>query len=97
MHRIGRGKHDQRAHRHERRVQALRQREAVEHQSDDAAAGDADDAAEHRIAQEYHQRMRPALVADQQELHQQQREKDRERIVGAGFDFQRCAHARAQP
>ena len=97
MHRIGEGEHDQRAHRHERRVQALRQRQPVEHQRDDPPAGDADDAAEHRIAHEGHQRMRPALVADQQDLDQQQRQEHRERIVGAGFHFQRGAHARAQP
>ena len=89
VHRIGGGKDDQRAHRHEWRMQTLRQREPIEHERDDPTAGEADDAAKHRIAQECHQRMRPALVADQQDLHQQQREKDRERIVGARLDFQR--------
>ena len=40
MHHVGEGEDDQRAHRHERRVQALRQRQTVEHQRDDAPAGD---------------------------------------------------------
>src|SRR5450830_1426734 len=97
MYGLGGREYDKRAHRHERRMQSLRQSKPVEHQRDDPPAGDADDATQHGIAQEDHQHMRPGLVAGQQELHQQQRKKDRERIVGAGFDFQRRAHARAQP
>ena len=34
--------------------------------------------------------------ADEQDLHQRQREKNRKRIVGAGLDFERGADARAQ-
>ena len=33
----------------------------------------------------------------QQDFHQHEREKDRERIVGAGFDLDRGGDARAQP
>ena len=74
-------------------MQALRQRQSVEHQSNDLAAGKADDAAENGIAQEGEQRMRPTLLAEQQDFDQQQREKDGERIVGAGFHLQ---HTRAR-
>ncbi len=37
------------------------------------------------------------VIAGQQNLDQRDRQKDRERIVGAGFDLQRCGDARAQP
>ncbi len=46
---------------------------------------------------ESHRTHRPALIADQQKFDQQDSEKDCERIVGAGLDFKRRAHARAQP
>ena len=97
VHRVGEGEHHQRADRDERRVQALRQHEPVEHQRDDSPAAIADDAAENRRRAGTSQRVRPALVADQQDLDQQQGEKHRERIVGAGLDLERRAHARAQP
>ena len=97
VHRVGEGEDNQRADRHERRMQALRQRQSVEHQSNDLAAGETDNAAEDGIAQESHHSMRPALIADQQDLYQQQGKKHRERIIGAGFHFQHGAHARTQP
>ena len=39
----------------------------------------------------------PRLAADEQEFHQDDGQKDRERIVEAGFDLQRRADARPQP
>ena len=81
----------------ERRVQALRQRHAIERQHDEAAADHADDRAEKRLAGEFHRNMRERTRAARDELDQHQREKDREGIVGAGFGFQRRTDARAQP
>ena len=79
------------------RVQALRQRHAVERQHHQTAADDADDAAEHGFAAKLQRDMRRRALADRNELDQHQREKYRERIVGAGFRLQRRADARAQP
>ena len=49
------------------------------------------------FAQERHCCMRPTLVADEQDLDQQQGEKHRKRIVGAELDLQHGPHARPQP
>ena len=96
--RLGQAEHHQRAGGDERRVQALRQRQAVEHQHDGAAADPADEAAEDRLlAQQRRAMSLHALVAEQQDLDQHDGEEDRERIVDAGLDLERRADARAQP
>ena len=74
----------------------MRQYEPVEDQGNDLAAGKTNDTAKDGIAQESRHCVRPALIADQQDLHQQQGKKHREGIVGAGFDFEHGAHARTQ-
>src|SRR4029077_14305141 len=61
VHGVGKSKDDQRAHRHEWRMQPLRQGEPIEHERYDLTASEANDAAEDRIAQQSHQRIRPAF------------------------------------
>jgi len=41
--------------------------------------------------------VRPAFIADQKNFDQQQRQENREWIVGARLDFEDRTHARAQP
>ncbi len=79
-----------------RRMQALRQRHPVEREHHEPAAGHADDGAKHGLAAEFERDMQSRTFADRNQLNQHQREKHRERIVGAGFDLQRCADARTQ-
>ncbi len=86
----------QRGGRDERRMQALRQRHAVERQHDEAAADHAHDCAKDRLAGEFHRDMRQRAFAPRNEFDQHQGEEDREGIVGAGFRLQRRADARAQ-
>ena len=81
----------------ERRVQALRQRHAIERQHHQPAADHADDGAQHRLAAEFQRDMPCRAVADRNQFDQHQREKYREGIVGAGFGLQRRADARPQP
>ena len=78
------------------RMQALRQRHAIERHHHQTAADHPDDGAEQAFARELHGDMRGRAFADRNELDQHQREKDGERIVGAGFSFQGCADTRAQ-
>ena len=96
--RLGEREHDQRRDRHEWRMQALRQIEAIEHPDHRAAAGIADDTADDRLpCQESRCELQPVLLAEQQNLHQHDGEEDGERVVGAGFDFEGRAHPRSQP
>src|SRR5215475_2456466 len=83
VYRVGESKDDQSAHRHEWCVQALRQSEPIEDERYDLTAGETDDAAENRVPQKSHQRMRPALLPHQQYLDQEEREKYRKGIVGS--------------
>ena len=53
--------------------------------------------AEDRLLGEHGRDMLPGAVADREEFDQQDGEQHRERIVAAGFDFERRADARAQP
>ena len=78
------------------RMQALRQRHAIERQHHQTAADHADDGAEQAFARELQHNMRRRAFTDRNELDQHQGEKDRERIVGAGFGFQGCADTGAQ-
>ncbi len=79
------------------RMQALRQRHPIERQHHQTAAEDADDGAEHGLAAEFERNMPCRAFADRNQFDQHQREKYRERIVGAGFGLQRRADAGAQP
>src|SRR5262249_13351279 len=83
VHRVGESKDDQSAHRHEWRVQALRQSQPIEDDCSDLTAGAPDDEPENRVRQKSHQRMRPALLPHQQYLDQEEREKYRKGIVGS--------------
>ncbi len=83
--------------RDERRVQALRQVEPVEHQHHQPAAEIADQAAEHEFAGQQHGDAAPRPVAEQQVFDQRDGEEDRDRIVEPGFDLQRGVDARPQP
>ena len=87
---------DERARGHERRVQALRQREPVEHEHDGPPAENADDGAEHGLLGQHRQHVSPRPFARRQILDQKDGEQDRERIVAAGFDLERSADAGAQ-
>ena len=78
-------------------MQPLRQPEAVERPHDGAAAGDAEHGPEHRFHRKPGEDLEPGFVAADQDLHQHDGEEDRERIVGAGFDFQRGTDLRPQP
>ena len=82
-----------------RRVQALRQRHPVQRQHHETAADHADDAAEHGLTGKLQRDLPGRAFADRNEFDQHQRQKHRERIVGAGFDLQRRADAgtQAQP
>ena len=97
MHDICKGKNDQRTDSDEWRMQTLRERQAIDHERDNSTAQKPHDAAKDGIAQERDQRVRPALVADQQNFDQQQRKKDGEWVVRARFHFEHGADARAQP
>ncbi len=81
----------------ERRVQPLRQRDAVQPQHHQPAADHADDGAEHGLADEFQHHVPDRAFADRNQFHQHQGEKHRERIVGAGFDLQRRTDAGTQP
>src|SRR6185369_12663431 len=93
---VGKSKDDQRAHRHEWRMQSLRQSEPIEHERYDLTAGEANDAAEDRIAQQSHQRIRPAFLADQQNLDQQESKKYRKGVIGPRLDLKNRTDARPQ-
>ncbi len=97
MDRGGEAEDHQRAGGHERRVQALRERQPVEHENDDPAANRTDDGAEDRLLREHRQHVLPRAVADGEKLDQEDGQQDRERIVAAGLDLERRADARAQP
>ena len=97
MHDLRAAENHQRRGGDERRVQPLRQRDAVQPQHHQPAAEHADDGAEHGLAGEFQHHMRDRAFADRNQFHQHQGEKHRERIVGAGFDLQRRADARTQP
>ena len=78
------------------RMQALRQRHAIERHHHQTATDHADDGAEQAFARKLHGDMQRRAFTDRNEFDQHQREKDRERIVGAGFGFQGCADTGAQ-
>ena len=88
---------DERGRRHERRVQPLRQRHLVEADHHQAAADDAEQRAEHGLANQFDHEMRERAVADRDQLDQHQGQEHRERIVAAGLRLQRGADARPQP
>ncbi len=95
---FGQAEHHQRAGRDERRMQALRQLQAVEHQHHGAAAEPADDAADDRLLGQQDVAISPHdLLPGKQDFDQDDGEEDRERIVDAGLDLERRADARAQP
>ena len=94
---LGQREDHHRAGRHERRVQALRQVEPVEHQHHAAAAGIADQGADQRLGDQERRDVVPGLAAVQDHLDQHDGEEDRERIVDPGLDLERRADARPQP
>ena len=77
-------------------MQTLRKAEPVEHQHDQPAADDADEAAEDRLLGERRGHVLPRPLAQHQELDQHQREKHREWIVAAGLHLEGGADARAK-
>jgi hypothetical protein len=81
----------------EGRVQPLRQIEPVEHQHHRAAAEVPDQPTEQRLPHQEDDDLGPGLAPHQQDLHQNDGEEDRDRIVDAGFDLQRGIDARSQP
>ena len=81
----------------ERRVQALRQRDAIERQYHQPAADETDDGTENGLAKEFEADMQGRALADRNQLDQHQGQEHRERIVGAGFNFKGGADARPQP
>jgi hypothetical protein len=97
MHRLRRGKDHQRGRGDERRVQALRERDPVERQHHQPSANDAEERAQKPFPRELDCDMRGRRVPARDVLDQHQREEDCERIVRAGFGFQRRADARPQP
>ena len=88
--------HD-RAGRNEGCMQPLRQFHAIEKRDDRHAADDSDHRAQRRLAQQHERNIDRRLLALQQDLDQHQREKDRERIVGAGFDLDGRRYPRPHP
>ena len=96
VHRLGETEDRQRPGDDERCMHALRQGDPVERPHDQPAAGDTDDGAEHGFAAELHQDGSDARLAARDDLDQHDGEEDRERIVGAGFDFECGADARPQ-
>ena len=78
-------------------MKSLRQGEPVEHDRHDAAAQNADDRTEDGLLGKRACDRRPRPVADQQDLDQHDGEEHGERIIGAGFDFERRADPRTQP
>ena len=96
--RLGQAEDHERAGRDERRVQALRQLQPVEHQHHARPPSQPIRPPEHRLARPAARRCRlQRLVAEQQDLDQHDGQEDRERIVDAGFDLERGADARPQP
>ena len=96
VHHLRGGEDHQRRGGDERRMQALRQRDAVERDHHRAAADDPDDPPEHGFLQQFPQDMPGRAVADRDELDQHQGQEHRKRIVAAGFGFQCRANSRAQ-
>ena len=96
VHHLRGGEDHQRRCGHERRMQALRQRHAIERDHHRPPADDADDGAEPGLLKQLQQHMAGRRVADRDELDQHQGEEHRERIVAAGFRFQRRADPRPQ-
>ena len=78
-------------------MQALRQRNAVERDHHQPAAGHPDDGTEHGLAEEFQYHVRRRGGAARNEFDKHQREENRKGIVGAGFRFQRRADTRPQP
>ena len=97
MHDRGDAKDHQRAGGHERRMQALRKADPVEHDDDQASPQDAEDAGQDRFLGERTEDVLPGFLACQQILDQQQGQQHGEGIVASGFDLERGADARAQP
>ena len=95
--RFGQAERHQRADGDERRVHPLRQHQAVEHQDDGAAADPAKEAADDGFLGQQGGDVGPWRAAGEQYLDQDDGEKDRERIVDAGLDLERCGNARAKP
>ena len=78
------------------RMQALRQRHAIERHHHQTAPDHPRDGAKQAFARELHGDIAGRAFTDRNELDQHQREKDGERIVGAGLSFQGCSDTRAQ-
>src|SRR5262249_33150417 len=89
-------KDHQRAGGHERRMQALRQTEPVEHEHDGAPADEPDYGAEHSLTAELEDDRLPRALAVQQEFDQHNGEEHGKRVVAAGFHLDGGGDARAQ-
>ncbi len=95
--RLAERKHDQNAGRDEGRVEPLRQAEPVERPDGRAPANEANRGSAEAFPGEARQGQPPGLLTAQQQFDEHEGEKNGERIVGAGFDLERCANPRAQP
>ncbi len=79
---LGKGEHHEGAGGDQRRMQALRQIEAVERQHDRPAADETDDGAADRLDRELFEDGAPGLAALQPHADQGDGEENREGIVG---------------
>ena len=78
-------------------MQALRQRQPVEHDDDGTPTENSDQRAECRLLREHREHVLPGAIPDGEKLDQDDRQQHGERIVAAGFDLEGRADARAQP
>ena len=79
------------------RVQPLRQRHPVQRHHHETATDHADNGAEYGLTDKLQRDLPDRAFADRNEFDQHERQKHRERIVGAGFDLQRRTDAGTQP
>ncbi len=78
-------------------MEPLRQAEPIKCPDGRAPAEEANRGSAETFPGKARQRQPPGFLTAQQQLDQHQREENGERIVGAGFDLERCADPRAQP
>jgi hypothetical protein len=94
---VGEGEHRHRAGHGQQRMQSGRQVQAVQGLRDEHSPERAGDATDAELLGEAQQHLGHALgAARRQPTAEHEGEEDRERIVAAGLDFQRCRHPSLQ-